>query len=68
MIISYHLIYFYNNSACDAQLCNTHFQIFKTDIYRIIHNRLQDDFVYDDELERAKKKFNFKITLSANNQ
>lgn len=54
MIISYHLIYFYNNSACDAQLCNTHFQIFKTDIYRIIHNRLQDDFVYDDE--KGKKK------------
>lgn len=55
MIISYHLIYFYNNSACDAQLCNTHFQIFKTDIYRIIHNRVQDDFVYDDELKGKKK-------------
>lgn len=61
MIISYHLIYFYNNSACDAQLCNTHFQIFKTDIYRIIHNRVQDDFVYDDELKGQKKSLISKL-------
>lgn len=41
--------------------CVTHFQIFKTDIYRIIHNRLQDDFVYDDELKGQKKSLISKL-------